>query len=117
MSCSPGWACECLRAAPTWWLASIPGLADGGPRELSEVGGGHATRSQENRPAVFAAAASRFAAAVRALGERIEPLRRALPVEKRDEASFRRDRRYDQSVTPTSSCTTTSSIHSVGRGC
>jgi ABC-type transport system involved in cytochrome c biogenesis permease subunit len=50
------------------------------------VAGEYLARDREDRPERFAAAMDRFAGKVRELGERIEPLRRELPIREPDDA-------------------------------
>ena len=70
-----------------WMVGQYPQAELKAVREsYRQMASAYVDRAQSNRRAGFDAAARRFAAAVGALGRQIEPLRRALPVENRDEA-------------------------------
>lgn len=75
-------------------IAGSNALLEGYPPELvedvresfREVAGAYRNRGNPQRPEQFAAAMNGFAAAVRALGEAVEPVRRDLPVREADDA-------------------------------
>ena len=70
---------DLLRAYPQAELRAVR-------RAFAEAKSAYLDRGAADRPARFAAAMNRFAAAVRDLGERIEPLRAKLPILHRDQS-------------------------------
>ena len=70
-----------------WMVGRYPKAALTAVREAyQQLASTYVHRDNPQRTADFAAAARHFAAAVRTLGQQIEPLRWKLPVEKRDDA-------------------------------
>jgi ABC-type transport system involved in cytochrome c biogenesis permease subunit len=76
-----------LLSGSNWMLGQYPQAELKAVRETyRQMATTYIDRTAADRRTALAAAAGRFAAAIRALGQRIEPLRQTLPIENRDEA-------------------------------